>query len=267
MPELTLQAKFFSTSDDIAVAAGFRSGFVGTHTTRTLMLSELGDLFESSPQNATKNDYAQVIIDQNCLGKLTVSTRRETNLRLSTLYSLDSTVPIFRILRRLWELDQPSRPLLALLVALARDPLLRATSSSILALSVGEEFQRRATHDALRAETNERLSEATLSKVVRNAASSWTQSGHLKGRTFKIRQLVTPTAAAAAFALYLGQAAGFHGEDLLSTAWVQVLDCNASAVQKLAIGAKRLGLIDFRSAGGILDLNLRPLDPENQRRY
>ncbi|MGA8597486.1 MAG: hypothetical protein WB676_22455 [Bryobacteraceae bacterium] len=230
------------------------------------MLSELSDLFESSSPNATRRDYADAIIEQNCLAKPTAAARRQTNVRLGTLYALDYTVPIFRILRRLWEADEPGRPLLALLAALARDPLLRATAGSILSVPAGAEFQRSAMHDALRADTEDRLGEATLNKVVRNAASSWTQSGHLTGRTFKIRRLVTATPATLALALYLGHGAGFHGDDLFSTGWVEVLDCSASTAQHLVIGAKRMGLIDLRTAGGVFDLSLSQLDPEDTRR-
>ncbi|MGH9654022.1 MAG: hypothetical protein ACRD6B_11240 [Bryobacteraceae bacterium] len=267
MPGFVRRIGFFSNPDDIAFATGFRSGLVGTHTSRTLMLSELSDLFDSAPPNATRRGYADAIIEQNCLAKPTAAARRETNVRLGTLYALDSTVPIFRILRRLWVIEEQGRPLLALLAALARDPLLRATAASILSLPAASEFQRNAMRDALRADTEERLSEATLNKVVRNAASSWTQSGHLKGRTFKIRHLVAATPAAVAFALYLGHAAGFHGDELLSTGWIQALDCGASAAQHFAIEAKRMGLIDLRMGGSVLDLDLSQLDPENRRRH
>ncbi|MGH9583810.1 MAG: hypothetical protein ACRD4O_12815 [Bryobacteraceae bacterium] len=258
--------RFFPNPNDIQLVTGFRSGLVGTQTSRTLMLSELTDLFEAVPPNATRRGYAAAIIEQNCVAKPTAAARRETNVRLGTLYALDSVVPMFRVLRRLWEMDKPSRPLFALLVALARDPLLRATAGSILSLPTGGEFQRSAMRDALRVDTKDRLGEPTLNKVVRNAASSWTQSGHLAGRTFKIRHRVTATPAAIAFALYLGQNAGFQTDDLFSTGWMEVLDCGVSAAQNLAIGAKRMGLIDLRMGGGVLDLELSQLDPENTRR-
>ena len=67
-----------------------------------------------------------------------------------------------------------------LLLALARDPLLRATSNSVLNLTPGEELGRQSMTDAVRQAVADRLNDSTLDKVVRNAASSWTQSSSRK---------------------------------------------------------------------------------------
>lgn len=244
-----------------AIAAGFRFGRIGTHTSRTIMLDELTAVFTAVPEKGKPDDYLAAIVDENCLGKQTVSTRRLTFQRLRELYALDPAAPIFRILRRLWDLDEQSRPLLALLASLARDPLLLATAEVILSLPEGAEFQRTAMREALTKAVEDRLNESTLNKVVRNAASSWSQSGHLEGRTFKFRRLVRATPAAVAFALYLAHAAGLAVEESLSSGWIKVLDCSASAALDLATAAKRQGLLDLRMAGDVIDLNLDRLDP------
>jgi hypothetical protein len=114
-----------------AQAAGFRFGEKGTHTSRTMMLAELTELLAAVPANATREEYAEAIIEDNILGKQTTSTRRLTNQQLGELYGLSLTLPLFRVLRRLWDVDAPGRPLIALLCALARDPLLRATSKAV----------------------------------------------------------------------------------------------------------------------------------------
>ena len=113
-----------SRADQAAYDAGFRFGHVGTHTTRTMMAVELGTAFAVVPDTASRADYSAAIIDQNCLAKPTLATRRATNQRLGELYALDPTVPLFRVIRRLWGIDTAGRPLLALLCAIARDPLL-----------------------------------------------------------------------------------------------------------------------------------------------
>src|ERR1700727_1493235 len=107
-----------------AVKAGFRSGHVGTHTSRTMMLAELSAILTVVPRSATRQEYVNAVVEANCLAKPTTSTRRLTLQRLTELYALDPEVPIFRILRRLWDVDSEPRPVLALLAALARDPLL-----------------------------------------------------------------------------------------------------------------------------------------------
>jgi hypothetical protein len=105
------------------------------------------------------------------------------------------------------------------------------------------------------------MNDAVLDKVVRNVSSSWTQTGHLEGRTFKVRARVPARPASVAFALYLGRLVGFRDSELLANAWVGALDCTPSAAHGLAIEAKRLGLIDFQAAEGVLDFGFDRLDP------
>ena len=95
--------------------AGFRFGDKGTHTSRTIMLSELSDLLATEPIDAERTEYASAIIDDNVLGKQTMATRRLTNQRLGELYGLNRRLPLFRTLRRLWAIDEDGRPLMALL--------------------------------------------------------------------------------------------------------------------------------------------------------
>ena len=249
---------FFASAEigEATLNVGLRTGATGVHTSRTIMLSELAGVFAAVSAEASRSDYAVAIIQENCLQKPTVASRRATNQRLAELYTLDPTVPIFRILRRLWDLDVAGRPLLALLAALARDPLLRATAVAVIPLLPGSEFQRDQMRNALKSVAGDRLKEAVIEKVMRNAASSWTQSGHLQGRTFKIRQLVQTTPATVALALFLAYAAGIRGDDLFTSGWMVVLDSSATAVKSLAFEAKRLGLIDLRIASGVVELNV-----------
>lgn len=249
-----------------AIHAGFRFGHVGTHTSRTMMLEELTATLSAVPACRKTTDYASAIVEDNCLSKQTVANRRHSLQHLRELYALDPSVPLFRILNRLWVLDAPGRPLLALLVSLARDPLLMGTATAIIGLQDGAEFQRSAMRATIGKVVGERFNDATLDKAIRNTASSWAQAGHLHGRTFKVRRLVKPTPATVAFALYLANAAGFHGQEILTSAWLKVLDCTTSNAMELALEAKRIGLIDLRVAGDVFELNLDRLDPEGARR-
>jgi hypothetical protein len=240
---------------------GFRFGDKGTHTSRTIMLAELTAVLEAVPATGARQDYVEAVIGGNCLRKPTTSTRRLSLQRLSELYALDPEIAIFRVLRRLWETDPASHPLLALLAALARDPLLLATAPAILPLPDGIEMPRKSMTELLRVAVGERLNDATLNAVIRNAASSWSQAGHLSGRTFKFRRRVRPTPVAVAFALYLASALGFRGDEILTSGWIKTLDCTPSQALELAIEAKRIGLLDLRVAGDVFDLNLDRLDP------
>jgi hypothetical protein len=153
-----------------------------------------------------------------------------------------------------------------LLVALARDPLLAATAPAVIPLKDGEEFARGPMRQALRDAVGSRLNDATLDKVARNAASSWSQAGHLTGRTFKLRRQVQPTFATVALALLLAYTCGRRGEALLESDWLKAIDCQPSEARTLAIDAKRLGLIDLRMVGEVIDIEFDRMDPWKVRR-
>lgn len=262
---LTLQLFPASGLSVDAAKVGFRFGAKGTHTSRTMMLNELSAAFAAVPEHGSRAEFASAIIDGNCSGKTTAATRRLTNQRLSELYALDRSVPIFRVLRNLWSLEEPGRPLLALLCAMARDPLLAATAAAVVNLPPGSDLQRDRLAVGLREVVGDRLSDATIEKVIRNTSSSWAQSGHLTGRTFKKRVQVRATPVTVSFGLYLGYAAGFRGLQLFSSGWIRVLDCTPTSARDMAVEAKRIGLIDLRVSGEIVDLVLDRLDPLSKR--
>jgi len=230
-----------------------------------MMLEEISRVLEATNEDARRADYASAIIDGNCLSKPTASTRRLSNQRLGELYGLDPTIPLFRVFRRLWDLSADGRPLLALLAAIARDPLLAATCSAVVAMPANAELQRDAFKEALQAVVGDRLNESTLEKVCRNAASTWAQSGHLEGRTFKKRRIVLPSTTAVTFAIYLAHAAGFRGAEIFSSGWLKVLDCDPSQARALALDAKRSSLLDLRMAGDVVELSLSRLDPHSAK--
>lgn len=266
IPDLTLGFTKTLEAPAAAPQAGFRFGAKGTHTSRTLMLSDLEAVLASVPAGSPCTRYGHAIIEENCLGKPTVATRHLTLQRLTELYALDPDVPLFRIMRQLWDLEYSAHGLLALLCAIARDPLLRATAEPVLSLQPGAELLRDPVRRAVRENVGSRLSDATLEKVLRNAASSWTQSGHLEGRTFKKRKLVNATAACAALALYLAYVAGFRGPEIFTSGWFAVLDCTPSRARDLVFEAKRFGILDVRVADDVIDLDLARLE-EPSRRY
>ena len=205
-------------------------------------------------------------MDDNCLGKRTVATRKLSLQRLSELYSLDARVIFFRVLRELWGQHETSRPLLALLLALARDPLLRATVRAVVSTPFDHEFARQSMKDGLLEVVGDRLSATTLDKVVRNASSSWTQSGHLRGKGRKTRQRVEATPAATMYALLLGFAVGRRGRLLFETPWTAILDANPEELIDIAVDAKRLGLLDLKQSGSMIDVSFPTLLTERSWR-
>lgn len=233
---------------------GFRIGDKGTHTSRTIMLEEIKTLLVAAPGQAQWEDYVSCVVEDNCLGKRTLSTRKLTLQRLREIYGLNSAIPLFRIFRDLWTIDETSKPQLACLMGLARDPLFRITMPSIFNTQIGDDFSRKKMTDDLMARMEGRLNESILDKVVRNASSSWTQSGHLQGRAHKIRKRLRPTPVSCTFALLMAYVLGKRGLGLLENTWVAVLDASQEDIIALAVDAKRLGLLDLRQMGNILDI-------------
>ncbi len=102
-------------------------------------------------------------------------------------------------------------------------------------------------------------SELNQNKIARNAASSWTQSGHLIGRAKKVRRRVQPTVGAVTMALWLGDIAGFHGGACFTTPWCRLLDLSADQARTRAMEAHRHGLLTMRAVGEIVELTFPSL--------
>jgi hypothetical protein len=244
------------------VASSTTSG--GTHTSRTIMLAELSSLLAACPSAAMPADYVSAIMDANVLRKRSESTRRRTLRYLRELYALDRRSVLFRALRELWDADEDARALLALECAMTRDPLLRATATTILPAPLGSSIDARVLAAAVDEAFPGSYNEAVRAKIGRNAASSWTQSGHLRGRTTKHRVAALCRPAAVAYALMIGHLAEARGQGLLRTVWGQALDAPDHVLYEQAVSAAQRGWIEFRRAGDVIDVGfswlLRPAE-------
>lgn len=225
-----------------------------------MMLAELRELLEHTARTATRGDYASAIIDENILAKQTLATRQLTNQRLGELFGLSPDIPLFRALRLVWDRDPDGLPLSALLVALARDPLLRLSASSVLNLDAGQELVRTQLLADLRSGVGDRLSDSTVDKVARNTSSTWTQSGHLEGRVRKTRRLVNPSHGPVALAMWMGHCEGADGAALLDTAWCRVLDHYGEGMIPSVLQAKQRGMLHATIGGGVVEINAQRLD-------
>ena len=231
----------------------FSSG--GAHISRTMMLSELGAVLASVPQGSGAADYRDAILRRNILSKTTDSTRQKSLRHLRELYALDETTPIYGVLRKLHATDPASLPYLAVQVAWARDPLLRATTQAIMDAAEGERVDVASLARALEVAFPNQYSELNRSKIARNAASSWTQSGHLAGHLKKIRQRLKPTIVAVTMAFCLGDIAGYHGAAVFSNPWCRLLDLSADRAKAMGFDAHRAGLLNLRAVGEVVELS------------
>jgi hypothetical protein len=251
---------FSLSKGELGVGFGFRDGPRGTHSSRTMMLDELTLLAASG---GLAKDVRKRVLEDNVLGKSTSSGRVLSLQRLKELYSFDATAPIFRVFARLVDRDPAALPQLALLMAIARDPLLRASARPVLGLVPGSQLMRDIVQSAIASVVGDRMNEAVLDKVVRNAASSWTKTGHLSGRTIKRRARVRPNPTAFAFALWLAQKAGFAGSAIFDNGWIAALDVSPDSARGLAERTHAAGLITFRRLGDGFELDTAPLERLN----
>jgi hypothetical protein len=242
-------------NQDRLEAFGFKLTEGGAHISRTIMLKEITRLLASTGDGDTIEDYSRRVIDSNILGKATESTRQKTFRHLRELYGLSAVLPIFSIYRELMKFDPQSAPLLSFLITWARDPLLRATTSAVMNATISDRVTGDDFQQALADTYPHQYSAKNIGKIARNAASSWTQSGHLAGRTKKIRSRVQPRPAAMTFGLVLAHVAGVAGEQLFSSVWCRLLDLNGSEARSLAEQAHRQELITLRAIGSVVEIS------------
>lgn len=218
------------------------------------MLSEIARCLDLVSPEAGRADYLSAIVERNILGKRTEATRRESFRRLRELYSLDPATPLFGVLRSLDAGDPTARPLLALLIVTARDPLLRATIPTVLGAHEGDSLGAEDFDAALEQAFPRHLKEKTRAATARHIASSWSQSGHLCGRSDKKRTRVSPRPATITLALLMGTLQEVRGPELFTTDWCRILDLNADQARTLATQAHREGLLDLHAIGNIVEI-------------
>jgi fructose-specific component phosphotransferase system IIB-like protein len=237
----------------------------GAHTSRTMMLSELRNLLDACPGTAEPRDYERAVLDENVLGKASSSSRQRSFRYLRELYGLYLGLPSFRALRQLWDHDVDAQPLIALTSALTRDPALRGTAVAVLQASEGAMVSSDQLAAAVCDAYPGSYSRAVADKIGRNAASTWTQSGHLKGRTPKIRTRATPRPASVAYALFVESLTGAQGDLLFESLLLRVQDAPAYALHELAREASRRGWLDYRSIGTVTELGFDRLAGQELR--
>ncbi len=234
-------------------------GNLVTHASRTMMFSELSLLLEAVPPRGSFDDYKRAIIDENVLLKTAAANRRKTLRHLRELYALDERNVLFGVMRQLWDYDPPSRPLLALLMAVTRDGLLRATAPTVMETPEGAPVDASMLAEGVGATFPDRLTESVRDKVGRNTASSWTQSGHLKGRVKKVRVQAPVSAGAVVYALLLGHLNGIRGLPLYDTVWARLLDASGNELDALAFSASQRGWMEYRRMGEVAEFGFSRL--------
>lgn len=241
---------------------GFYTGQSGPHTARTMMLNELSLLLDGvRDEGAERTVYREAIVEENLLAKRSGKTRNLTYKHLIELYTLDPGVTIFKALRFLWARDADARPLLALQCTYARDAILRASASLVLPAALGEVISAERMDAFLETTYPGRFSPATQRSTAQNLNASWTQSGHLVGKSNKRRVKAKPSPGSVAYALFLGYLTGKRGQELFETEYFSLLDCTVVRGMELARSASQRGLMVFKHLGEVIEVRFPAFQP------
>lgn len=240
--------------DELLSQLGFRFGSSGPHAARTMMLADLQQLLQHTVSQASRAAYAAAVVEDNLLGKPTRKSRQLAWRHLATLYGLDSAYAVFRALRRLWPLNEAAQPLLALAVALARDPLLWETRDFFLDLQIGMPVSTATVQGYLETRFPDRFSSASMRSIAKNLGGTWTAAGLLQGRAHKVRAALAAYPESITLLLFLGFLEGRSGQRLFTSPWVQLLDLAQDRLDALVSAAAHRGLLVYMHAGGVKEV-------------
>ena len=239
---------------ELLTSLGFRFGANGPHAARTMMLDDLRALLSHVNPEATKADYARAVVDDNLLGKPTRKARELAYRHMATLYGLELGNPIFRALRRLWALNESAQPILALAVALARDPLLRNTQGFVLGQPIGAYLPRETVEAFLESTFPGRFSPASLKSFAQNVGGTWMDSGYLPGRIRKHRAVPEIHPEAVTLLMFLAYLEGRSGQRLFTSDWLRLTGKSTEELESLVTSAFHRGLLVFMNAGGVKEV-------------
>lgn len=167
---LEMRLRTNTAAQDDLESLGFRFGDRGTHTSRTMMLDELRATLAAVSEGARRADYVAAIVEHNCLGKPTASTRVLTSQRLSELYALIPTCRFSASCDRSGHSTSAGNPRLRFSSRSRATPYLRRRLRRWWHCERATSFARGPMRQALReAVVGDRLSDETLDKVARNS--------------------------------------------------------------------------------------------------
>ena len=238
-----------------AVTLGFSQG--GALSSRTAMFDELQQLLSAVAVNADATSYRRAILEDNLLHKASASNREKTYKFLRSLYGLDPQICLFREYRRLSRFATEDACLLAGLLAMAREPILRHCLNMVLAVPVGESLGRQQFEDWIREYAPGRYSDSMYVSFSHNLYASFFQFGYLGESSGKARGRIRPKVgiASATYAAFLDWLHGVSGMMLLQGSYSRALDLSADEHLAMLMAAGRQGLLKAAHTGGVLDIH------------
>lgn len=246
---------------------GFSAKQTGGHMARSMMLDELRLLFDAVPPTATRKEYQRAIVDENALGKPTASSRDKSYRHLVELYGLEKSTALFRALRQLAIQDPASIPLMGMVVTFCRDAQLRHSFGLIDHMRSGKVLPRERMEQHLETGFPGRFSAAMKKSLAQNVNTTWTYAGHLGGKSTKVRALPKPREAATTLAMLAGYLLGLRGQLLLESEFARLVVQDPGVVTTHLAKASSRGLLRFRHAGGVTEVDFSPMLTPNEQEW
>ena len=222
---------------------------------RTIMVDELRILFQYCPDlNATLEEYSAAIIEENCLGKVSMSARRLTSGYLRTLYSLDYRNPSFCAFKTLWLKKDCNQNLLAMQCASNSDAVVHNSVGYFISKRLDETIDTETTQVWVEATYPNRFSTVSACSVAKDLNSSWAQAGYFHGTRPRKRVLVNVGIGNAVYAFFLAHAEGLRGMSLLENEHTRLLEMDKGELISLATAAAQQGLLVFRHLKDVIEM-------------
>ncbi len=222
---------------------------------RTIMVNELRMLFQCCPElNTTLDQYNAVIVNENCLGKVSMSSRKLTSGYLRKLYSLDCGNPAFLAFKILWLKNECNQNLLAMQCANYSDVVIRDSVDFFITKSLNETITTEMTQAWVEASYPNRFSSVSACSIAKDLNSSWAQAGFFYGTRPRKRIRAKVEIANAVYAFFLAYSEGLRGMNLLENDHTRLLEKDKGELISLAIAAAQQGLLVFRHLKDVIEM-------------
>jgi len=224
------------------------------------MVAEIEALLDAVPGYGEPfDDYQRAIVDENCVNKPTLGSRKDAVNRLRRLYGLDFADPVYCVFHKLWARSKEARPLLALQRTWITDQLVRASADYFVQLKMGDEVTPEKTSAWVKSHYGTYYSDASVRSIGRSLNSCWYQAGFVEGVSSRTRRNAVVTPENVVFAMYLGYLDGKDGAGLFETKMAALLDVSGVQMITLAETAARQGLIKFKHIADVMEIGFEPL--------
>ncbi len=212
------------------------------------MFAELARVMNYAAGSGTFHDS----LSENVVGKRTKSNLDKTNILLQKLYTFNPQYAPFRAFAYFWPLaSETDQRIMALLLALTREPLLAESADLVLNTRLGESATVEQFLEGLEHRHPDRYSKGSAHAIAQRLASSWKQAGYLEGKVKTRRVQPQPQLYAVTYALLLAYLHGERGEFILRSKWVQALGLPEAEVRKLAAEAALHNLLQYQAAAAV----------------